>query len=61
MDHLEDVWYAMLKDPPPSTELSQVHAFNFFFFCKSWDKRNGRSLSLCNQKIEFCVLNGVSA
>ena len=60
MDHLEDVWSAMLKDSLPHLNCLMCMLLTSFF-CKSWDKRNGRSLSLCNQKIEFCVLNGVSA
>ena len=61
MDHLEDVWSAMPKDPLPQLNCLVCMLLTSFFFCKSWDKRNGRSLSLWNQKIEFCVLNGVSA
>ena len=60
MDHLEDVWYAMLKDPLPQLNCLMC-AINYFFFVNLGTNVMLGSLSLCNQKIEFCVLNGVSA
>ena len=59
MDHLDDVWYAVLKEPPPSTELSRVHAFNFLVFFANLG--TNVMVIIAVQPKEFCVLNKVSA